>query len=131
MSYLFDASSIFDSVAHGKVTKLVKNYTPDIAKYEICNALWKNTALLKTYTPAESSQMLELLLRLFKDMTIFELTSHEKGIYDLSLRSGMPFYDSTYLYYALKAGLTLVTEDMKMQKNAALLGLDYLSIKDF
>lgn len=130
MRYLFDASSIFDSITHGKISSLMKNYTPNIANYEICNALWKNTSLLKTFTPNESFQMLELFTQLFNEMIILDLSGHERGIYVLSLETGMPFYDSTYLYFALQGSHVLVSEDKKMRKSAGLLGLDCVSIKE-
>ena len=46
MSFVFDASSIFEAMLHGKVRVLSGNYTVDLTRYELGNVLWKRRALL-------------------------------------------------------------------------------------
>ncbi len=41
MSFLFDASSIFEAIIQGNIKVLSGNYTIELAKYELNNILWK------------------------------------------------------------------------------------------
>ncbi|MEM3606563.1 MAG: hypothetical protein QXE30_02830 [Candidatus Bathyarchaeia archaeon] len=45
MSYLFDSSAIFKAIARNTVEVLSKNYTIELARYELCNVLWKESIL--------------------------------------------------------------------------------------
>ncbi|RLI96776.1 MAG: toxin VapC, partial [Candidatus Aenigmatarchaeota archaeon] len=41
MSYLFDTSAIFRAIKEGKIEILAGNYTIELARYELGNAIWK------------------------------------------------------------------------------------------
>jgi len=130
MKPLIDASSIYEAARTDKAKELEGLHTVEIARYEIGNTLWKHTALLGTYSPEEADEMIQMFTDIFHVMRFLQLKGHERGVLELANELGAPYYDASYIYFALRRGLPLVTEDAQMDKRGRSMGLDCYSVKD-
>ena len=130
MKPLIDASSIYEAARIGRTYELDGLYTVEIARYEIGNTLWKHTSLLGSYSIEESAEMIQLFMDIFYVMRFLQLEGHEKGVLELASELKIPYYDASYIYFALKRELSLVTEDAQMAEKGREVGLDCVSIKE-
>jgi predicted nucleic acid-binding protein len=132
---LFDASSIYTLVKHAKgdASKILKaGSTTLLAAYELGNAAWRETHLVKLLTEDEAKELLSLLYALLETMTIVPFEPRRDGgaTLESSLATGLSFYDASYLSAAIKTGHTLVTEDKRLARIASRLGVKTLSWHD-
>lgn len=118
MSYLFDSSAIFKAVTKNVIEILPKNYTVELARYELGNILWKERALHGRINGNEMKKLMELIKSALNLMKIFNVECHEGEVIDTAEKLGLTFYDASYVFYAKKMGLTLVTEDEKLMGKA-------------
>ena len=130
MKQLIDASSIYEAARIDRIPVLDGLYTVEIARYEIGNTLWKHTSLHGDFTPEESAEMMLLFMDAFTVMCFLQLKGHEKGVLELASELKIPYYDASYIYFAVKHELSLVTEDTQMAKTGREIGLDCVSIKE-
>jgi len=118
MSYVFDSSSLLEAMKRNAVAVLAGNYTLDLARYELANALWKQHILLHRI----SEDDLNNLVRIAKDvMDVLEILStgcHEEEVIKLSSKLKLTFYDASYVFHAISMGASLVTEDEQLINNA-------------
>jgi len=130
MKPLIDASSIYEAARIGRIPVLDGLYTVEIARYEIGNTLWKHTSLHGDFSPEESAEMMLLFMDAFTVMRFLQLKGHEKGVLELASELRIPYYDASYIYFAVKHELPLITEDAQMAKKGGEAGLNCLSMKD-
>ncbi|MFH2110049.1 MAG: type II toxin-antitoxin system VapC family toxin [Candidatus Bathyarchaeota archaeon] len=130
MKPLIDASSIYEAARIDRVCELDGLYTVEIARYEIGNTLWKHTSRLGSYSIREATEMMQLFMDIFYVMNFLQLKGHEKGVLELASELKIPFYDASYIYFALKRELPLVTEDAQMSEKGREAGLECFSIKE-
>ena len=113
---LFDASSLIRALKESTIDLLRKNYIQWLTVYEILNALWKETYLLKTIPEEKSKDLVDILMNIMRYMNILEPTGLEKEILELAISRGATAYDASYVALAKKHGLTLVSEDRKLRE---------------
>jgi len=116
MSFLFDASSIFEALVERKVRALQGNYTIDLAMYEVGNILWKRRCLLKDVDDEEIAQLIGLIKRVLRLLKTVKIDCHEREVVDVAVRFKVTFYDASYVFAAKNNNLTLVTEDEKLRR---------------
>jgi predicted nucleic acid-binding protein len=123
MKYLLDASSLMLLIkkADAKLTVeyLLDSLILDLTFYEIGNAVWKESTLLKFLTPEEAKRMGS------RSQTILAKINQVKNdgedfqqILEIAQNENLSFYDSSYVFYAKQKGLSLVTEDKKLEMKA-------------
>jgi len=118
VTYLFDSSAIFKAVAKNAVEILLKNYTVELARYELGNILWKERILHRRINGDEMIKLMELVKGALSFMKILSVECYEEEVIDTTEKLGLTFYDASYVFYAKKMGLTLITEDEKLIEKA-------------
>ena len=116
MRYLLDASALLNIVRRlgEKSLKILKeNYILTLTIYEVGNALWRETKLLKKLTTDEAEEIMKAVIALTKFMQIVE-PEDPIEILRISNRIEATFYDTAYVVVALRRNLTLVTDDKKL-----------------
>ena len=73
----------------------------------------------KRITAQQACKILESFLLLRQTMHVLEITGMEEEIKNLSMDTGLTFYDSTYVVAAKQTGLVFVTDDLSLAKIAA------------
>ena len=120
---LIDASSLMFLVKKADL-ETARNFLQtsailELTFYEVGNAIWKETCLMKSLTKAESEAIrnaapiiLARAERLPNEITSFE------NILELSENEKLSFYDASYLSCAKDKELILVTEDKRLTDKA-------------
>jgi len=90
---------------------LAGNYTLDLARHELGNALWRQHALLRRIDEGD----LESLMMITKE--VLSTDCHEGEVVKISNKLKLPFYDASYVFHAVNMGATLVTEDEQLIDN--------------
>jgi len=134
-SQIFDASSIYTLVKHkgGDSSKTLRtSATTALAAYELGNAVWRETHLLKLLTEDEAKELIGLIYSLLETMTIIPFEPRRDGgaTLESALATDLSFYDASYLSAAIKTGYTLVTEDKRLAKSATKIGVRTISWRD-
>lgn len=133
-SLLFDASAIFSLVRELRSEapdKLADGSTIPLAYYELGNALWRESFLLKNITQEEAEISLRAMFRILEAMNVVLLENENEGKAVLcnACEFGLTFYDSAYVAEALKSNKMLVTDDKKLAKAAEQAGVKTLTSK--
>lgn len=118
---LFDTSALFNvMIKNGSnALKFLKfQNILDLTIYETGNVIWKLAHVKKDITYQQACKMLESFLLLRPHMNILEITGMEEKIKNLSIDTGLTFYDSAYVVAAKQSGLVLVTDDSLLVKVA-------------
>jgi predicted nucleic acid-binding protein len=128
---LFDANAIFSLIRdcpEKAMDKLMEGTTISLAYYELANALWRETHLLKRISIEEAEKSLSLMYAMLVRMQVSEVDG-EQGIEILQTahKCNLTFYDSAYLVEAKKTSKILVTDDIKLAKAAEILCVETLS----
>ncbi|MGP8069669.1 MAG: type II toxin-antitoxin system VapC family toxin [Candidatus Bathyarchaeia archaeon] len=96
---------------------LLENETfvsPDLAWYEVVNALWKHETLIRDLK--NSKERIELLSALVSNESI-QLIRPDRNLLDqtyaLSVKHGLAIYDSVFITLALQLKMELATFDNK------------------
>jgi len=116
MKYLLDASALLNIVRRlgEKSLRILKeNYILTLTIYEVGNALWRETKLLKKLTTDEAEEIMKAVIALTKFMQIIG-SEDPVEVLKTSNRIGVTFYDAAYMVEALRRNLTLVTDDKKL-----------------
>ncbi|MCD6536050.1 MAG: type II toxin-antitoxin system VapC family toxin [Thaumarchaeota archaeon] len=116
MKYLFDASALLNLVrrlGEDSLKILRGNYILTLTIYEIGNALWRETRLLKKLTADEAEEIMKAVVALTKFMHVIE-PEEPIEVLRTSNKIETTFYDAAYMVVALRAGLMLVTDDKKL-----------------
>jgi len=128
---LFDSNIIYRLIRElpkGAMEKLVEGSTIYLAYYELGNALWRESLLLKRISIDEAQKSLDLMYSLLDRMHIASIDNQTGSeVLQRAYEFHLTFYDATYLIEAKKSGKTLVTDDNKLAKAAENLGIKVLS----
>ncbi len=119
---LYDTSALFNiMIKDGSgASKILRSQNIlDLTAYELGNAIWKLAYLQKKITHQQACKILESFLLLRQTMRVLEITGMEEEIKNLSIDTGLTFYDSAYVVAAKQTGLVLVTDDASLAKIAA------------
>ncbi|HKW05698.1 MAG TPA: type II toxin-antitoxin system VapC family toxin [Nitrososphaerales archaeon] len=119
MSFLFDTSSLLLLIRspheERKIEAIRDSKVLDLTYYEIGNALWKESELLKILSRDELSKVVNAVVKCFENIESIKLLGKDlTDILDIARRERLSFYDSSFLYAAKKIGMTLVSEDEKL-----------------
>ncbi len=133
---LFDASSILTIVRELKgdaPDKLEDGTTISLAYYEVGNALWRETFLLKRISRQQAETLLSEIYAIIGEMNVVMLQGEGSGnaILDAACKFNLTFYDSAYLAEADKTKSTLVTDDKKLAAMAQKAGVKTLTSREF
>ena len=123
MKYLLDASSLMLLIKKSDVKLTVEclrdSLILDLTFYEVGNAVWKESALLKFLTPEEAKRLGTMAQTVLA--TIDQVTNEGEDfqkILEIAQDEKLSFYDSSYVFFAKQRGLPLVTEDKKLEMKA-------------
>lgn len=119
MSYLLDSSAIFKAIRTNRVDALLGNYTIELARYELGNAIWKESTLHRRVTEEESERLIRLVKQALRVMEILRTDCQEEEILKMAEKLKLTFYDASYLFHAKTRNLTFITEDETMIKKAS------------
>lgn len=128
---LLDSNAIFKLIRETPdkaLDKLTMCATINLAYYELGNALWRESSLLKRISIEEAEKSLSLMYLMLSRMKVFEVND-EKGteILQTAHKCNLTFYDSAYLAEAKRNSKVLVSDDRKLIKAAENLGVQTLS----
>lgn len=115
MKLLFDASSIFEALAEGKVLPLFEQTTIDLAMYELMNVLWKHVHLLEIMSRDEAQVFSENLKILFGEMNVTPIPEYMEQALEIAINFNISTYDTSYISVASTHNLILVSEDRKQK----------------
>lgn len=103
--------------------------TLDLARYEIGNVIWKETALLGNIPPSEAITMVGYAARILGQMNLLgiETPGEASDTMRLAIEHGLTFYDAGYLHHAV-ADQPLVTEDDGLRRKAEEAGVEVITV---
>jgi len=123
MKHLLDASSLMLLIKKADVKLTVEclqdSLILDLTFYEVGNAVWKESDLLKFLTPEEAKRLGTMAQTVLAkiDQVTNEGEDFQK-ILEIAQDEKLSFYDSSYVFFAKQRGLPLVTEDKKLEMKA-------------
>ena len=119
MPYLFDSSSLVYALKLKRIGVLAENYIQELTIYEVLNALWKETYVLRKMSKKEAESLLDVFIQLLSYLKVLDLSGLESEVFKISVETGLTVYDASYLALARREKLTLVTEDVKLRSVAS------------
>ncbi len=130
---LFDSNIIYRLIRElpqDALEKLFEGSTIYLANYELGNALWRESLLLRRISIEESEKSLDLMYSILEHMQV-SMLDKETGneVFHTAYKFNLTFYDAAYLVTAKKTGKTLVTDDVKLAKAAEKMCIKTLSSK--
>ncbi len=117
--YLIDASSLVKAFKEAKLVPLGGQALQWLTVYEILNAFWKETHLLRRLSLEEAISLISDFTELVRNMVILEPSGLEHDILQIATSKGVTAYDASYIALARKHKLMLVTEDQKLFQAAS------------
>jgi predicted nucleic acid-binding protein len=133
--FLFDSNVIYKLIRetpNKAFDTLTEGTTITLAYYELGNALWRESRLLKRISIEEAEKSLSLMYAMLSHMNAAEVDS-EKGneVLQTAHKFNLTFYDAAYLTEAKKSSKTLVSDDIKLAKAAESLDVKTLNSTTF
>jgi len=116
---LFDSSSLVYALKLKRIGVLAGNYIQELTVYEVLNALWKETYVLRKISIKEAESLLGVFIQLLSYLKVLDLSGLESEVFKISVETGLTVYDASYLALARREKLTLVTEDVKLRNVAS------------
>lgn len=130
---LFDSNAIYRLIRElpeNATNKLIEGSTISLAYYELGNALWRESFLLKRINIEEARKSLSLMYAILERMQVASLDSiMGDKVLKTAHKFNLTFYDSAYLTEAKESGKILVTDDNKLTKTAENIGIKTISTK--
>ena len=123
MKYLLDASALMLLIKKAdtetSVECLQDSLILDLTFYEVGNAIWKESTLMKFLTQKEAERLGTIAQTILAN--IKRITNGAEAfqkILEIAQTEKLSYYDSSYVYSAKEAGLPLVTEDKELRMKA-------------
>jgi predicted nucleic acid-binding protein len=116
---LFDSSSLVYALKLKRIGVLAGNYIQELTVYEVLNAVWKETYVLRKISIKEAESLLDVFIQLLSYLKVLDLSGLESEVFKISVETGLTVYDASYLALAHREKLTLVTEDVKLRNVAS------------
>jgi len=116
---LFDSSSLVYALKLKRIGVLAENYIQELTIYEVLNALWKETYVLRKMSRKEAESLSDVFIQLLSYLKVLDLRGLESEVFKISVETGLTVYDASYLALAHREKLTLVTEDVKLRNVAS------------
>jgi predicted nucleic acid-binding protein len=113
------ASFFFRDSFTDKVIKIIEEsnedfLTLDLAFAEVSNVAWKRIVLFNDKQNATLEQLRNALDFIEKLCKIVYVNDIAMEVINLAVREKLSFYDSAFLYLAIKEGTKLLTTDLKL-----------------
>lgn len=87
--------------------------------YEVGNAIWTESELIKSLTEEDLKTLVSTFTKLLPFLETLPLSYADfSDILAIARKERLTFYDSSYVYAAKKHDLTLITDDGKLSKIA-------------
>jgi predicted nucleic acid-binding protein len=123
MKYLLDASSLMLLIKKADVKSTVEclqdSLILNLTFYEVGNAVWKESSLLKFLTPQEAKRIGTLSQTILSRIGQIANEGEDfQKILEIAQEEKLSFYDSSYVFFAKQKDLTLITEDKKLEDKA-------------
>ena len=118
MRCLFDASAIFEAIKQNKADILIGHQTIELARYELGNILWKNSALQAKIPDEETKTFAKITKQALSLMEIAPISCSEEEILETAKQLKITFYDASYVHTAKAEALTLITQDKHLKTKA-------------
>ncbi len=119
MNYLFDSSGVFIAIKRRATNDfLVGNSTISLARYELGNILFVEYHVLKHISKENLDEFIQAGQDSFKLLDVFTIEGYEKNVLDVATKFNLSFYDASYVYFAKKMNVPLVTADGKLKRKA-------------
>jgi predicted nucleic acid-binding protein len=132
-SLVFDPSSILNLIRrlHGEALAVLRgSKTLSLAYYEIGNALWRESFLLRRVSEEEAGRLLQSLFVLLRTMDVVDLDEDlGKAVLETAGKLNITYYDAAYLTQAQRSAKELITDDEKLRKAAQTAGIESSSSK--
>lgn len=93
--------------------------TLDLAPYESASAIWKECKLLERISEDTAVAFLNVMDKVYAVMDTLTIRGSEKEVFETASKESLTVYDASYLYMAVRNGLTLVTDDHKLKEKAS------------
>jgi predicted nucleic acid-binding protein len=116
MNCLFDSSAIFRAIKENKIEVLARNYTLELARYELGNIIWKDCVLQAKVSEEESRMLVKTIKHTLNLMDVLEIAGYEEEILAIALQLRITFYDASNVCFAKAKELQLITEDLRLMK---------------
>ncbi|RLE87040.1 MAG: hypothetical protein DRN04_18670 [Thermoprotei archaeon] len=130
MKLVFDASALLNlirSASSSAFNYLKGNYILSLTLYEIGNALWRETTLLKRISISEALSLLELISSICKIMNTIN-PHNNLLVLKLAHELRITYYDSSYIVASYELNAGLVTDDEKLRKKILLGGKTLIKV---
>ena len=119
MKCLLDASSLLLLVKKADIKSTVQclqdSFILDLTFYEVGNAVWKESTLMKFLTAKEAERLGTLAQTVLAKVNRVNSGAEDfQKILDIAKTEKLSYYDSSYVYFAKKAALPLVSEDKQL-----------------
>lgn len=123
MKCLIDASSLLLLVKKADVKSTVQclqgSFVLDLTFYEVGNAIWKESVLMKFLTLKEAERLGTLAQTILAKVDRVDSGAENfQKILEIAQTEKLSYYDSSYVYFAKKAALPLVSEDKGLRAKA-------------
>jgi predicted nucleic acid-binding protein len=123
MKYLLDASSLMLLIKKADVKTTVEclqnSLILDLTFYEVGNAVWKESTLLKFLTPEQAKRLGTIAQTILTKIgQVTNKCGDFQKILEIAQDEKLSFYDSSYVYFAKQKDLPIVTEDKKLEMKA-------------
>jgi predicted nucleic acid-binding protein len=116
---LFDSSSLVYAVRLKRIGVLAGGCIQGSTVYEVLNALWRETYVLRKMSRKEAESLLDVFIRLLSYLKMLDPRGLESEVFKIAVETGLTVYDASYLALAHREKLTLVTEDVKLRNVAS------------
>lgn len=116
---LFDASSLIYALKLKYIEILHGNYIQHLTIYEILNAIWKETYLIKSIAPSDAEKLINIIIETLDYLNVLSIHPYEVEVFKKAMDLGLTIYDTSYVILAEKNNLILVTEDRKLIERAS------------
>ena len=113
MKRLFDTSALLNIIrmlGDASLSYIRNSYTLSLTPYEIGNALWKETMLLRKISLEEAMQLLDAIEFLLRYLYIIE-PRNKRLVLEIAHRLKITYYDASYVVSAHELEAELVTDD--------------------
>ena len=132
--HLFDASSIIEMLSterRGGIDLFKEGTRTDLTLFEVGNVVWKTRGQRGLKNPGEATSRVREAGKVLGLMAVAHLEPSEaEYVLEIVLSHGLSFYDASYLYIAIRDGLTLVTEDEALRRAAIKTGCPVERVTD-
>jgi len=123
--FFIDSKDIVIEIVH-------KSFILDLTLYELGSVFVKgNDNHIKNLNKKEIADLINNIGKLISGINVIRIEpEHISEIMDISLSTGLTFYDSSYVFYSKNLNLPLLTDDKEIYSKAKKLGIIVMKVSD-